>query len=75
MECVEELLHRASIAESFSQLEVERCYLSVLDYRKDLLQEDNRDMLQKVSWWIQRQGFLYQLNTGGGSKDRDFFIN
>lgn len=52
VKCVEELLRKANIAESFSQLEAERCYLSVLDYREDLMEEENRDLAEKVrrSW-------------------------
>ncbi|XP_062605824.1 uncharacterized protein LOC134267631 isoform X4 [Saccostrea cucullata] len=46
--CVEELLRKASIAESFSQIEAERCYLSVLDYTADLMEEENRDLAEKV---------------------------
>ena len=48
MECVEELLRKANIAESFSQFEAERCYLSILDYREDLLLEENRGLCEKV---------------------------
>ncbi|XP_048771319.2 uncharacterized protein LOC125677345 isoform X2 [Ostrea edulis] len=48
VKCVEELLRKANIAESFSQLEAERCYLSVLDYRQDLMEEENRDLAEKV---------------------------
>uniref|UniRef100_A0A8B8EL51 Poly [ADP-ribose] polymerase n=1 Tax=Crassostrea virginica TaxID=6565 RepID=A0A8B8EL51_CRAVI len=48
VECVEELLRKANIAESFSQFEAERCYLSILDYREDLLLEENRGLCEKV---------------------------
>ncbi|XP_061196330.1 uncharacterized protein LOC133204592 [Saccostrea echinata] len=48
VQCVEELLRKAIIAESFSQIEAERCYLSVLDYRTDLMDEENRDLAEKV---------------------------
>ncbi|XP_052074990.1 uncharacterized protein LOC127712542 isoform X2 [Mytilus californianus] len=41
---IEELLRKGAIAESFSQMEAERCYSSILDYVDDLKKKENADL-------------------------------
>lgn len=41
---IEELLRKGAIAETFSQMEAERCYSSILDYVDDLKKEENKDL-------------------------------
>jgi hypothetical protein len=49
---IEELLRKGAIAESFSQMEAERCYSSILDYTEDLKKEENEDLKFRVRYDI-----------------------
>ncbi|CAC5400317.1 unnamed protein product [Mytilus coruscus] len=57
---IEELLRKGAIAESFSQMEAERCYSSILDYVDDLKKEENKDLkftvMENVVKFCQQSG-------------------
>ncbi|VDI55612.1 poly [ADP-ribose] polymerase [Mytilus galloprovincialis] len=57
---IEELLRKGAIAETFSQMEAERCYSSILDYVDDLKKEENKDLkftvMENVVKFCQKSG-------------------
>ncbi|XP_063447772.1 uncharacterized protein LOC134727324 [Mytilus trossulus] len=71
---IEELLRKGAIAETFSQMEAERCYSSILDYADDLKKEENKDLkftvMENVVKFCQASGSENSMDIMKTFKDK-----